>query len=342
MNLIPIFITGLTVGGVTCMAVQGGILASIITSREEEEIQNKVKQKNTLWPVAAFLGAKLVAYTILGVLLGFLGQTLALTDTVRTIMQFVAGGYMIAVALNLLNVHPICRYVLIQPPHFLRKFVNDQTTRKDLFAPAIFGFLTIFLPCGTTLAMEALAISSGSPFWGAAILATFVLATMPYFFGLGWVTTKLGDVYQQRFLKFAAVVLIYLGVISINGGLNLVGSPITLQSIRQSFYDHSRYAQQSTDSNIAITDGVQTATINVLPTSYSPNYIQLKAGVPTKLNLVTGSGLGCTAGFTIPQLGVRKILQPSSTATVEFTPQQKGKITWTCSMGMYSGVMEVI
>ncbi len=340
MNLIPIFVTGLTVGGVTCMAVQGGILASIITSREEEEIQNKVKQKNSLWPVGAFLLAKLVAYTLLGLLLGLLGQTLALTDNVRIIMQFVAGGYMIAVALNLLNVHPIFRYVIIQPPYFLRRFVNSQTTRKDLFAPAVFGFLTIFIPCGTTLAMEALAISSGSPFWGAAILATFVLATMPYFFGLGWVTTKLGDVFQQRFLKFAAVVLIYLGVISINGGLNLVGSPVTLQTVWQSVA--SSNGQQNTNMSVVPANGVQTATINVFANGYNPTYVQLKSGVPVKLNLVAQSGLGCTSIFRIPQLGIQVSLQQNPNQVVTFTPTQPGRITYTCGMGMYSGIMDVI
>lgn len=341
MNLIPIFITGLTVGGITCMAVQGGILASLITSREEDEIQNKIKRKNSLWPVAAFLTAKMIAYTILGFLLGFIGQTLTLTDTTRVIMQFLAGGYMIAVALHLLNIHPIFRYVLIQPPHFLRRLIHDQTARKDLFAPAIFGLLTIFIPCGTTLAMEALAISTSSPWWGAAIMGTFTVATMPYFLGLGWITTVLGDAYQQRFLKVAAVIILYLGVMSINGALNLVDSPITLQRIGRAFYERSRYAETS-PSTVGLVNGIQEITINVLPTSYSPNYIRLKAGVPTKLYLATGSGLGCTAGFTIPQLGVRKILQPSATATVEFTPKQKGRITWTCSMGMYSGVMDVI
>lgn len=342
MNLIPIFVTGLTVGGITCMAVQGGILASLITSREEEEIQRKIKRTNSLWPVAAFLIAKLIAYTVLGAALGLIGQALTLTDTARIIMQFVAGAYMIAVALHLLNVHPIFRYVLIQPPHFLRRLVHHQTTRKDMFAPAIFGLLTIFLPCGTTLAMEALAISSGSPLWGAAIMATFTVATAPYFLGLGWLTTVLGDAYQQRFLKVAALVLLYLGVVSINGGLTLVGSPLTLQTIGRVFYERSRYAQQQAPSGVALVNGVQEATINVYPTSYTPNYLQLQSGVPAKLNLVTSEGLGCTAAFTIPQLGVRKILQPSSTALVEFTPQQKGRITWTCSMGMYSGIMEVI
>lgn len=325
------------------MAVQGGILASIITSHEEDEIQNNIKQKNSIWPVAAFLAAKLIAYAILGFLLGLLGQTLALTDNVRIIMQFLAGAYMIAVALNLLQLHPIFRYVIIRPPHFLRKYVNNQTTRKDLFAPAIFGLLTVFIPCGTTLAMEALAISSGSPFWGAAILATFVLATMPYFFGLGWITTKLGDVFQQRFLKFAAVVLMYLGVISINGGLNLVGSPLTLQNIGQSFYQHSRYAQESnTGSKLAVTNGVQEATINVFANGYNPNYLKLKAGVPVKLDLVTPGSLSCTSIFRIPQLDIQVSLQPTSSRVVQFTPTQPGRITYTCGMGMYSGIMDVI
>lgn len=324
------------------MAVQGGILASIITSREEEEIQNKVKRKNSLWPVAAFLGTKLVAYTILGLLLGFVGQALTLTDTARTVMQFVAGGYMIAVALNLLSVHPIFRYVLIQPPRFLRQLVHDQTTRKDLFAPALFGLLTIFLPCGTTLAMEALAISSGSPFWGAAIMATFTLATMPYFFGLGWLTTKLGDAYQQRFLKIAALVLIYLGVISINGGLNLVGSPLTLQSIKQAFYERSRYANQATESaGVQLVNGVQAATIDVYPTGYTPNYLQVKAGIPVQLTLNAKGGLGCTSIFRIRQLSIQASLQQTPTQTVEFTPTQPGKLTWTCGMGMYTGVIDV-
>lgn len=339
MNLIPIFITGLTVGGVTCMAVQGGILASIITSREEEEIQNAAKSKTSLWPVTAFLLAKLIAYTLLGLLLGFLGQTLALTDTVRIIMQFAAGGYMIAVALNLLQVHPIFRHVIIQPPHFLRRFVNNQTARKDLFGPAIFGVLTVFIPCGTTLAMEALAVSSGSPFWGAAIMATFVVATMPYFFGLGWVTGKLGDAFQQRFLKFAAVVLLYLGIISINGGLNLVGSSVTLQTIWQGVRGGS--LPQNTTMNVVPASGVQTATINVLANGYNPTYLQLQAGVPVDLNLVTPGRLGCTSDFRIPQLGIQVLLQPNSNKTIQFTPTQPGRITYTCGMGMYSGFIDV-
>ena len=201
MDFWVIFLTGLTVGGLTCLALQGGLLASIIAAREEEDFEEKSFKKHNLKPVLAFLTTKLLAYIVLGFILGAFGGALALSDNARIVMQLLAGAYMIAIALNLLNVHPIFRYVIIQPPRFLTKMVHSTSKSKDIFAPAILGALTIFIPCGTTLAIEALAISSGSPVLGAAIMATFVLGTFPLFLGLGFLTTSLGDTFKTKFFK---------------------------------------------------------------------------------------------------------------------------------------------
>src|SRR3989338_3492483 len=233
MDLWLIFLTGLTVGGLTCLAVQGGLLASIIAAREEEDFEEKSFKKHNLKPVLAFLTTKLLAYIILGFILGSFGGALAISDNARVIMQLLAGAYMIAIALNLLNVHPIFRYVIIQPPRFMMKWVKNTTKSKDLFAPALLGALTIFIPCGTTLAMEVFAISSGSPILGAAIMATFVLGTFPLFLGLGFLTTTLGDTFKTKFFKIAGILVLYLVVTSFNGALVLAGSPVTLQTIRE-------------------------------------------------------------------------------------------------------------
>ena len=69
MNLLAVFLTGLLAGGLSCLAVQGGLLAATLAQSEEEKIIQKSKGDNAL-PILAFLGAKLVAYTILGILLG--------------------------------------------------------------------------------------------------------------------------------------------------------------------------------------------------------------------------------------------------------------------------------
>ncbi|MEK7092216.1 MAG: sulfite exporter TauE/SafE family protein, partial [Patescibacteria group bacterium] len=193
VNLWVILLTGLTVGGLTCLAVQGGLLTSVIAAREEEEIEEGINRKSPILPTLAFLSAKLVAYTALGFVLGAFGGAIGISQTAQIIMQFVAGLYMVVVALNLLNVHPIFRYALIQPPKFLTRKVRNQSKSKELFAPAFLGAMTIFIPCGTTLAMEALAISSANAFMGAAIMAAFVLGTTPLFFGVGWLTSILGD-----------------------------------------------------------------------------------------------------------------------------------------------------
>ncbi len=340
MNLWAIFLTGLTVGGLTCLAVQGGLLASVIAANEEDEIDEAKNERNSVFPTLAFLVAKLVAYTALGFILGAFGGVIGINQTTQIIMQFIAGLYMIAVAINLLNIHPIFRYVVIQPPKFLTRKVRNVSKRKDLFAPALLGAMTIFIPCGTTLAMEALAVSSGNAFLGGAIMATFVLGTTPLFFGVGWITKIMGDNFREKFFKFAAIAVIYLGITSVNGALVAIGSPITLQSIAESFQTNLQPKQSEKLYNEAPTS--QTAQINVTASGYTPNYIKVEKGSLVTLTLVGKDAYSCASAFRIPSLGISKNLQPNETYKISFTPANVGKIPFSCSMGMYRGVIEVI
>lgn len=348
MNLWVIFLTGLTVGGLTCLAVQGGLLASVITAREEEDEEKGSRTKQSIFPTLSFIIAKLIAYTILGFLLGAFGGAISISSQVQIIMQFIAGFYMVIVALNLLNVHPIFRYAVIQPPRFLTRQIKNQSKSKDLFAPALLGAMTIFIPCGTTLAIEVLAISSGNALLGAAIMGAFILGTSPLFFGVGWLTTTLGKNYHSKFLKIAAIAVIYLGITSINGALVAVGSPLTLRSLAENFpiqIGPGISSAESSSKNLVGTtyiNGVQNVDINITSSGYSPTLITVKKGEPVKINLKSSNAYSCASAFRIPSLGIEKNLQPNGTDIVEFTPQNTGKIAFTCSMGMYSGVIEVI
>lgn len=344
-NLWVVFLTGLTVGGLTCLAVQGGLLASVIAAREEKEIEQRKNIKNSLWPVGAFILAKLAAYTILGLLLGAFGGALNISTEAQTWMQAVAGIYMIAVALNLLNIHPFFRYVIFQPPRFLTRLVRNQSKSKELFAPILLGAMTIFIPCGTTIAMEALAISSGNALSGMLIMFVFILGTVPLFFGLGSLTSLLGDKFRARFLRLAAILVLYLGITSVNGALVAGGSPITLQKIYEnSPIEISLGGNQSPQSGGESTaeNGVQNATIMITSRGYSPAYLKVKQGVPLKLSLQSKDAYNCASAFRIPALKIAKNVRPNTTEIVEFTPKEKGRMAFTCSMGMYTGVIEVI
>ena len=339
-NLWVVFLTGLTVGGLTCLAVQGGLLASVIAAREEKEIEQRKNIKNSLWPVGAFILAKLIAYTLLGFLLGLFGGVVNITQEVQIWMQAIAGVYMIAVALNLLNIHPIFRYVIFQPPRFLTRLVRNQSRSKDLFAPVLLGAMTIFIPCGTTIAMEALAIASGNALSGALIMFVFVLGTIPLFFGVGSLTSILSDKFRTRFLKLAAMLVIYLGITSVNGSLVAWGSPVTLQSIAENF----PVTIDLSGGNEALVDLPITQNPEILVTSsgYTPNFIRVKKGTPVTLKITSKDAYSCASAFRIPSLKIAKNLKANETQTITFTPQETGKIPFACSMGMYRGVIEVI
>lgn len=329
MNLWVIFITGLTVGGLTCLAVQGGLLASVIAAREEEEIEERKNTRNPLLPTIAFVTAKLIAYTILGALLGAFGSAISINETTQTTMQLIAGIYMVVVALDLLQIHPIFRYAVIQPPRFLLRKVKNQSKSKTVFAPALLGVFTIFIPCGTTLAMEALAISSANALSGASILAVFILGTTPLFFGVGLLTSILGDSFREKFLKVTAFAVLYLGIVSINGSLTAFGSPFTIQSILSTKSQSPSKANQSIE-------------IHITPGGYSPQYFTIQKDVPVTLTVVSKDTYSCASAFRIPSLGISVNLQPSDKQTFTFTPKERGTIPFTCSMGMYSGVITVL
>ncbi len=326
-NLIVIFITGLITGGLTCLATQGGLLASTIAQREEERLKEGVTQGNAK-PIFYFILAKLVAYTLLGFLLGWFGSLFQLSIKAQAIMQFVVAIFMIGTALNLLNVHPIFRYVVIQPPKFLTRLVRSTSKSKDLFAPALLGAFTVFIPCGTTQAMMALSIGSASPLYGAAILFAFVLGTSPLFFILGYFATKLGDAYQKKFFRVAAVAIILLALYNVKGALVLSG------------FNIGGEAKAELSTPISTSDEV---TIQVQPSGYSPNTIFVKAGSTVTLHIENDDAYTCAQAFTIPKLGIQEIVAPGQQRTIEFTaPSKAGNIVFSCSMGMYKGIITVI
>jgi len=186
------FITGLTTGGLSCFAVQGGLLTSAIVGRKEKGI-------------LMFLVAKLIAYSILGFILGFLGSEIRISTNFQGTLQLFVGIYMLATALRLLDIHPIFRYLVIQPPKAFFKLIRKSSETKSFFTPAILGFLTVLIPCGITQAMMILAIGTGSPLWAAGIMFFFVLGTSPVFFLIGLAAVEL---LKNKLFSYVAAIFI--------------------------------------------------------------------------------------------------------------------------------------
>ena len=343
-SLITIFFTGLFVGGLTCMAVQGGLLAATIAQREQERLRIEAAKSGNVLPTLSFLVAKIIAYTFLGMLLGWFGSFFQLSIQAKIVLQSAVAIFMIGTALNLLNAHPVFRYFVIVPPRFITRFIRKESKSRNVFAPALLGALTVFIPCGTTQAMMALSIASGSLLLGAAILFVFTLGTAPVFFLLAYFATRLGGIFQQYFLRTAAYAIIILALFNINNVLALSGSEVTAETITSNMYCALAICDNSPLVRGAVSSApVNTATIMIEQNQYSPNTIVVKAGSEVTLNLINKSGGGCTQAFTIPKLGIQKIVPLGSSDTVSFTaPGEPGKLSFMCSMGMYRGTIEVI
>jgi sulfite exporter TauE/SafE len=339
MDLFVIFITGLTVGGLTCLAVQGGLLASIIALRTQEA--QGFRTSHTLFAIGSFLVSRLISHIFLGFVLGTFGEAINIGGNVQVFMQLAAGVYMIAVACNLVEIHPLFRYVILQPPRFLTRMVRNQSRSKDLFAPALLGIMTVFIPCGTTLAMEALAVASASGIVGASILGVFILGTVPSFLGIGLITSLFGEAFRLRFLKIAAIGIMYLGGMSINGSLVALGSPITARSLLEAS-PLTIIFPQLRPQHIIGGSSKQYHEIIIQPNGYSPSYIRVKQGEEVVVKLTSMDTYSCALAFRIPSLGISKNLKPNDSQIIAFTPKEKGKIAFTCSMGMHSGIIEVI
>lgn len=229
------FVTGLTTGGLSCLAVQGGLLASSLASQLESDMKIKSKAPNkpkVAQPIIWFLLSKLIAYTLLGFFLGWLGSVLQLNPVSRAILQIGIGIFMIGQAMRLLNVHPIFRYFNIEPPKSVTRYIRKKSKNgSQMLTPIFLGALTVLIPCGITQVMMATAIATGNPIAGAALMFSFILGTSPIFFVVAYFATRLGEKLEKFFMKFVGVVVLILGLIGVNSGLNLIGSPLSFNNL---------------------------------------------------------------------------------------------------------------
>ena len=332
------FLTGLTTGGLSCMAVQGGLLASSLANQIEKDTLANSKRKKTgkNWnialPITLFLAAKLTVYTLVGFLLGALGSLFQLTSTLRAIIQFAIAIFMIGNALRMLNVHPLFRFFTFEPPTSVTRFIRKKTKNPTSpAAPLFLGALTVLIPCGVTQTMMAGAIATGDALQGAVLMFAFTLGTSPLFFILSFLATKLGTLLEKQLVRVTAVVLLVLGLLSVDTGLNLLGSPVSLTRVLQQ--ENNKAGLVHTNNN-----DPSVLNLNVEDKGYSPKTLYAPADTEITLNLITEDTHSCSRAFIIPELEMSKLLPETGIESLLLPPQAAGKILgYSCSMGMYTG-----
>jgi sulfite exporter TauE/SafE len=424
MDLIVPFITGLTTGGLSCLAVQGGLLASSIAHEVEQSVRDQPTkarkaqpkdaarlaanhavqtqpkartraqkaggppanstelrhmavrlERNTdtlhahaARPIILFLVAKLIAYTVLGFFLGLLGSVLQLSAMTRAVLQAAIGVFMVGTALRMFKVHPIFRYFALEPPSFVTRYIRRKAKGEaSEVTPLFLGALTVLIPCGVTQAMMAVAMGTGSAVAGATTMFAFILGTSPVFFVVAYLATRLGSRLEASFMRLVAIVVLVLGLISVDAGLTLAGWPYSFSNLRLALastapeqsqvqdvslaqnevvYGQGKYlgppspGNGTTETGATSSGSATIVTINVANRGYTPRQLHARPNQPLQLALVTNNTGGCARAFVVPALGIQKVLPTTGTTTIDVPAQKPGsKLYFSCSMGMYSGVI---
>jgi sulfite exporter TauE/SafE len=350
MNLYAILLTGLVAGGVSCAAVQGGLLAGLVVRQRQHAGAPPPgrfadRLADDLTPVSGFLAGKLVSHTLLGALLGALGATMQLSVTVRTMTQIIAGVVVIVLGLAQLGV-PGFRGVVVEPPAAWSRLVRGRARSTSAVAPTMLGVVSVLIPCGVTLSVEALALTSGSAVAGAAVMFVFVAGTVPLFTVLGYLARKAAGAWRGRLSVATGLAVLAMGVYTLNGGLELIGSPLAASRITEAmgFGDApvtARVTPEDAPPVSVAADGTQLVIVTAVPGEYRPANIRVAAGAPTRLIVRSLDASGCVRAFVIPSRNLQRILPGNGDTVIDLGPLEPGRLDYSCGMGMYTGQLTV-
>ena len=323
-SYIVLFIIGMLTS-IHCVGMCGGIMLSQSISKE-----GTGKFEAILPPILYNLG-RVIAYTIIGALVGALGSVLSLSLNAKSAMQIFAGIFMIILGLNMAGFRMFRRFNLKMPWSPCEAKMKTKT-------PFLVGILNGLMPCGPLQTMQLYALGTGSAAKGALSMFLFSLGTIPLMLTFGALSGLLSKGYTKKILKMSGFLVIILGIVMGNRGLALAGVRIpNLMDIGGNSIESS--LSESNKSKAILKDGIQEITMTVDGSGFTPNKFYVKKYIPVKW-IIKGEAINpCNNAIAIPTLNQEHSLK-SGENILEFTPGDED-INFSCWMGMIKGEIKV-
>ena len=173
-------------------------------------------------PVAAYHGARIGIYTLVGLVAATIGLALVSTGVIgkaQAVLQILAGLVVIVLGLDILGWLPVRLPAIGLPAAAARKLFVAAGSRGPLWGAVTGGVMNGLMPCALTLAMAAKATAAPHPLAGAGLLLAFGLGTLPSMVFVSLVFGRLGARLRGMLLKAAALVVIALGVATLAQGV---------------------------------------------------------------------------------------------------------------------------
>ena len=334
---------------VHCVFMCGGLVLTYAVKGTEEGPWYR-----RLVPHLAYQGAKILSYAAIALVLAGL-VTLAgvavneqTTLPVTSWVQVVAGIYMVLLGIGMTGKVKVLRHLTPRPPKFLvnaltrerKKAVSEaQEGHASLVTPIVFGLLTGLMPCGPLIAAQAASATQGSVPTGVLGMVAFGLGTMPLMLVFGFASSLLSRQFQAKMQVIAAIGIMVFGLVILNRGLMLVGSPVTFDSVKNSIVGTSPATGPTTFTKGA--DGVIEVPLAIVNTTYVPDTVRIPADTPVRLVVDRRENVACSDQLVIRAAKIQVPLTPNGITKVDLPPMPAGSYQMTCQMGMMSGTLLV-
>lgn len=342
-GLVVVLLLGLAAGVSTCMALTGGLVLAVsaanVAKLDRANPNAELTTYQRLRPIIMFVTGRIVGFTILGSLLGLIGGSFNIPTPILAVMMLAVGAVMFVLGVRLTDMSPRIAGWSPTLPSGMTKALKVEEQAEGSYSnirTALLGAATFFLPCGFTQAAQLFALSTGSPIYAAAIMATFAIGTAPGLFVLGGLPELLPRRFRTPVLRGLGVLVIAFALINLSAGLHLAGIDIS-----HPFGNPNSATASAVSSNVTVSDSVQVLNTSQDGDGYSPSNSVVYAGMPIKWNMYSKTPVSCSIFLRVPSLGISTILKDGNN-TFDIPAQQPGTIQYTCSMGMYRGSITVI
>ncbi|NYE04998.1 sulfite exporter TauE/SafE/plastocyanin domain-containing protein/copper chaperone CopZ [Bacillus niacini] len=324
-----LFVVGV-ITSIHCVGMCGGIMLSQSIGKESMNKFEAIK------PALLYNAGRVVAYTVLGGVIGAIGSVFALSLTAKAGLQLFAGVFMIMMGFNMAGFKAFRKFQ-IKMPNVACKAMSTPR------APFFVGLLNGLMPCGPLQTMQIFALGTGSAAAGALSMFMFSIGTVPLMLTFGALSGLLTKGYTKKILKFSGVLIIMLGLIMSNRGLALAGmniSPMAIISSAGAFGDANASSSSSDEIKATIKDGVQVLNMTANVYGYTPKTLYVQKGMPLKWVINGEEITGCNNTIVVPGMDIEQKLQ-SGNNLIEFTPGSED-LNFSCWMGMKRGVIKVV
>jgi sulfite exporter TauE/SafE/copper chaperone CopZ len=373
---------GLAAGVSTCMALVGGLVLALSASfqaRQATLSSPPAGVRSAMRPAFVFMAGRIAGYAVFGAALGAVGASVTMPPRVTAVLMIAVAAVMMILGTRLTGLSPrIATWSPTLPIGLGRRLgLHGDATGghsggySDGRAAGL-GAASFFLPCGFTQAVQIYALSTGSPLFAGALMATFAIGTAPGLLALAGLPVVVPSGMRPTLLRLVGVVVLGFALVNGAAGLRLAGISLSLPGAELVAAAEPPAAETTPDATLAVATapggtlaaaatpgatrtaapsatrtaaatpaGPQKLTTYQNAGGYSPANVSIYAGIPTRWTVKSSTTATCAAYLYVPSLDLQVRLHVGDNV-IALPALSKGTLDYSCTMGMYGGRITIV